>query len=336
MTERELRERFQTEFPMLQAWGQWVKATLERLIADGLKDDPTFSESGFYKVPLKARVKDEKSLVDKAFYRGKDYSLAKTPYDAIEDKVGLRIVTLLTSEINLIRPLIESYSDWKPRLDKDPEANRSDNVEKFTYESVHYIIELSKPVSVEGIDIPVGTKCELQIRTLLQHAHSELTHDRIYKAKIKASPRTLRYVSRSAALIETADDYFKVVDEQMSAALKEHDGLMEGLKMLFHKTLPETQNQFSDRLNDYVYSGLDELASRSGITLDKLQQFLLENSAILERIQDRLEWDLLSAQPVSVLVYYLVQNDEYHLKQAWNLPDQKLEHYFTDLGKNPE
>src|SRR3546814_12228521 len=40
----------------------------------------------------------------------------------------------------------------------------------------------------------LGTPCEVQLRTLLQHAHSQLTHDTIYKPKTIASSHTKRFV----------------------------------------------------------------------------------------------------------------------------------------------
>ena len=47
------------------------------------------------------------------------------------------------------------------------------------------------------------------MRTLLQHAHSELTHDTIYKPSVVQTPAMLRAAAKSMALIEATGDYFE-------------------------------------------------------------------------------------------------------------------------------
>ncbi|RWP54341.1 MAG: hypothetical protein EOR07_34055 [Mesorhizobium sp.] len=36
-------------------------------------------------------------------------------------------------------------------------------------------------LTFDGETIAAGTPCEIQVRTILQHAYSQLTHDTIYK-----------------------------------------------------------------------------------------------------------------------------------------------------------
>ena len=43
-------------------------------------------------------------MLQKAFYRGKDY---RSPYEDIEDKVGLRFVVLLTEDIRTIEAALK-------------------------------------------------------------------------------------------------------------------------------------------------------------------------------------------------------------------------------------
>ena len=50
--------------------------------------------------------------------------------------------------------------------------------------------------------------CEIQIRTLLQHAFAEVSHDSTYKGPYKNDKGILRHLAKSMALMEATDDYF--------------------------------------------------------------------------------------------------------------------------------
>ena len=68
----------------------------------------------FLKLPAKHRLKDDKSLIDKAFYRAdKQY---RDPYREIEDKVGARFVVLLIEDIKDICKILIKKSVFKCRL----------------------------------------------------------------------------------------------------------------------------------------------------------------------------------------------------------------------------
>src|SRR3546814_10997244 len=81
----------------------------------------------------------------------------------------------------------------------------------------------------------LGTPCEVQLRTLLQHAHSQLTHDTIYKPKTIASSHTKRFVARSMALIETVDDFFVQVMIEIEKAGEPLRRAMDILASTFEK-----------------------------------------------------------------------------------------------------
>ena len=66
-------------------------------------------------------------------------------------------------------------------------------------------------LTLGALTVPVGTPCEIQIKTILQHAYSELTHDTIYKPKVDATPKMRRTAAKSMALIEATNDYFQQV-----------------------------------------------------------------------------------------------------------------------------
>ena len=74
----------------------------------------------FIRLPAKPRLKQDGSLITKAFYRDdKNY---KNPFDEITDKVGVRFVVLLENEIEVVCKAIESCGEWDWCKDKDHEA----------------------------------------------------------------------------------------------------------------------------------------------------------------------------------------------------------------------
>ncbi|MDX2007088.1 MAG: RelA/SpoT domain-containing protein [Meiothermus sp.] len=329
MNEQEFRQQYERDKPIFQAWGNFIKKTLENKIEEMLRDDER-SLYEFVKVPVSPRLKDDTKLVEKAFYRkDKKYH---NPYAEITDKVGLRIVVLLLDEIRMICHLVESTDLWVYRKDKDIEEVRYVNPEKFGYESDHYIIYNREPIQFDGVEIPGGVPCELQIRTLLQHAHSELTHDRIYKPKVEASHKVKRIVARSAALIEAADDYFGVVDRSMAEALKTQGAFLNGIKKLFDDAAPSMVRFFNSRLNDFVYSELESLIETNQITLEQIDEFIKENNPLIKRLESRASWNLLAAQPVSLVIYMLLERAPMQTGNKWPLTPDKLETYKADLG----
>lgn len=333
MNELEFRQKFQSEKAVFLAWGEFIKKSLIETIIGG-KDGATIND--LLKLEVKVRVKDENSLVQKAFYRPeKSYT---SPYEQITDKVGLRLVVLLNSEVALIKSLVESNREWIARNDRDFEELRLEKPEIFGYESVHYIIYNNQAREFNSVEIPLDIPCELQIRTLLQHAHSELTHDRVYKPKVEASPEVKRVVSRCAALVEVTAELFSIVDEKMTEALSRQEVSTDHLKRVFFTAVPKAKSFFNERLNDYVISKIEPLlAQEPHLEIHEVKLFLDTHTPfVYDRLNSRVEWDLLAAQPVALLIYFLVQKMPSQLKAVWEntLPPSQLEPFFIDLGRS--
>ncbi|MCV5435110.1 (p)ppGpp synthetase, partial [Escherichia coli] len=68
------------------------------------------------KIEPSYRLKDISSLIEKAFYRSKNY---QNPYKEITDKVGVRFVVLLTDDIPIIKEIIENFNLWEYSEDRD-------------------------------------------------------------------------------------------------------------------------------------------------------------------------------------------------------------------------
>ncbi|WP_196770032.1 GTP pyrophosphokinase [Vibrio mimicus] len=190
---------------MYKAWGDLVVSELCQKLEELGRD------LGVHlKQPAKVRIKSDDSLIDKAFYRpNKNY---ENPYDDIEDKVGCRFVVLLVEHIDELSKIIKSSKRWEYIECRHFCEERKREPLLFTYQSVHYVVRARTDEQVNGETVKTGTPCEIQIRTLLQHAYAELTHDAVYKAKRVVKPEVHRTVAKSMALIETTDDFFSDVN----------------------------------------------------------------------------------------------------------------------------
>jgi len=167
MTEDEFLERWRRERPSYEAWGEFVALRLTDEIR--LRVAPV-SVDLFVRLPVKPRLKSEGSLVTKAFYRPeKNYD---QPFEQITDKVGVRFVVLLGQDIKFVCGAIEACAECNWSKDRDYEVEQAAAPYEFGYQSVHYILRCHETKDIHGHTVVAGTPCEVQVRTLLQHAHN--------------------------------------------------------------------------------------------------------------------------------------------------------------------
>ncbi|AEV26626.1 hypothetical protein Dsui_2263 [Azospira oryzae PS] len=326
MKEIEFIERWRSEQASYLAWGSFVRDSVTRgLSALGL------NPASFLKIPAEPRLKEENSLVGKAFHRGKNYL---DPYQEIEDKVGVRFVVLLTAEVQKVSDVIESNTDWTTSLDKDFEADRESRPLEFAYQSKHYVVKAARNIQVGDVLVQMGTPCEVQIRTLLQHAHSELTHDNIYKKNpdTEISKKVERTVAKSMALIEAVDDFFsQVLTELEQASEVERRALATMSELYAHYV---GRPPLVDKTNAIVFG-----AFREQLTLDLRGDIiaLMERyNFIGQRISSRFETQYTFRQPWILLAYLLVESRPNLVKENWPLTMQEIEPVFVDLGKSTQ
>ena len=166
-----LRKKFLESYKIYESWGKYVLETIRDEAKDqGIK----------LRFPPSVRVKEIESFLEKALYRKKNY---KDPFNEIEDKVGVRFYVLLEKEINKISSIIEKCDIWNYSKDRDYFQEMIESPVDFNYKSVHYVLKNKNELFYNDIIIPQNTVCDIQIRTLLQHAHCELMYDTVYKSK---------------------------------------------------------------------------------------------------------------------------------------------------------
>lgn len=208
----ELEEKILQEFNSikleLQVWGDLVdnKYLIDQILKDMINDK-------LIKILPSFRLKDDKSYLFKALYREKLYT---NPIENIEDKIGTRIVVLKSDDIKVIQEKILVASFWESTLTKDIDQEIEDKPNIFDYQSSHIVV---KPLSSDKnfkSGMVNSLSCEIQIRTLLQHAFAEVSHDSTYKGPYRSDKKILRQLAKAMALMEATDDYFCNVYEKMS------------------------------------------------------------------------------------------------------------------------
>lgn len=321
--ETELLDRWRSEEPLFAAWGQFVTAELSAGIADTIAP---VSIDLFLRIPIKARTKAERSLLDKAFYRGKGYA---NPYDDIEDKVGLRVVVLSTEDLKSVEHAIGIRADkWEAEKSRDFEEERRIRPFEFDYQSVHYILRASVDTQVGDVTVPAGTPCEVQIRTLLQHAYSELTHDTIYKPSVVAQSDVKRAAAKSMALIEATDDYFTEVRRRIEAASAPGELVVGILRRLYPELIGEEAAEtpitsvIVDRYKSDVGPDLEEA----------LRKFIGEKAYLTDIIRTRRDNNLLYRQPAILLLYFVVANARRGAVRNSPLSEAEIAPVYSDLG----
>ena len=321
--ENALIARWTAERPMYEAWGNFVATTITEAIAERIEPTKT---STFLKLPVSYRTKDQASLLDKAFHRHKPYT---NPYDDIEDKVGVRIVVLFFDDIRVVEEAITSCRLWTVVKARDYEDEQMIRPYEFDYQSLHYVVRAVDGIEHDGFKIDRDLPCEVQIRTLLQHAYSELTHDTIYKPNMAAEASVKRAAAKSMALIEATGDYFSEVKKKMATAAAPGEHLSVVVKKAYSSLVGDTGEP--SPLNTLIIDHYREWAR--GDFDAAFARFLESHQYLGDRIKERMATQSLYRQPAVLLVYFAVQDSPNKASSASLLTADELSPIYSDLGK---
>jgi ppGpp synthetase/RelA/SpoT-type nucleotidyltranferase len=292
----------------LEAWGRFIAGKVQsRLIESG-------HSPALIKIPVLPRVKDTASAVGKIGRKNYD-----NPILQMTDLVGIRFVVLLTEDIQSICDIISSESSWKAEVSKDFLLEIESNTKSFDYQSKHYEIRPLENVVVDGTNVNKDLCCEVQIRTLLQHAYAEMVHDNIYKPKGLVTSSAERHVARSMALIETTDDLFSRTIKLLDEANAPRAEFTKDLDNIFREHIggqyiaPDSKTSFLiiDAFSDVLEPGVSR----------KINELLNSKKYISRKIKERASVKGLFSNSVILFVYWLALNiDIATLKTRWPLP----------------
>ena len=156
------------------------------------------------------RVKERESLSRKIDSKGNKYR----DLSELTDIVGIRIITYYADDVDKIANIVEREFD----VDKENSIDKRKSLEpdRFGYCSVHYVVGIhSKRLALREYLAYKGLKCEIQIRSILQHAWAEIEHDLGYKSAITVPREIRRDFSRLAGLLELADKEFDEIRKKL-------------------------------------------------------------------------------------------------------------------------
>lgn len=320
MTESEFKEKWRAESRVYEAWGEYIVTSIVHSIKE-----LSIDTNSFFKIPPSYRVKEEQSLLDKAFHRKKLYS---DPYNDIEDKVGARFVVLLSEDIEKICEVIENSDKWSFNSCKNYNYEREQHPLLFTYQSMHYILRPKHALKHNDIEIPCQTPCEVQVRTILQHAYAELSHDSIYKSKKIVQPSVQRTVAKSMALIETTDGFFsEVVNELNKGPLQEcrTDKKLDSIYSSIIGIPPHNQKS-----SIAVWDAFEDLLEED--LAEKIESFIRKKSVIAPIVMEKRIENNFYNQSIVFFVYWLLQHKKARLLRDWPLPIETLSPLASDIG----
>jgi putative GTP pyrophosphokinase len=323
--EEEFLERWHQDRPAYEAWGKQVSASVMDALVPIISP---IAPSYFLKTAVQPRVKDDQKLIEKAFFRKKPYA---DPYADITDKVGTRFVVLLGSEVAKVEAALTSHGEWTYSKDRDYEAEQRENPQHFDYAAVHYVVRNARPLTYEGIEIPIGTPCEVQIKTLLQHAFSELTHDTIYKPQIEATPGMRRSAAKAMALLEATNDYFEKVADDVAGILAKVRMVTANLSDIY-RTLIGIEPRPSI-LEGMLLDAYEPMATDN--YTDQITTLVGEKPFIAEAIRTRVgQSNPVFAQPSVLLIYLAVDKSVRKATAAWPLTANEIEPILNDFGES--
>lgn len=194
------------------------------------------------------REKNPEKLKEKIIRKaseGKKYNFL----EEIEDLAGVRVVTYLESHRNLAESLIfQAFEDSQPDI---VYKDKPDG-----YKGTHFILPLGKiREKLPEYSRYVGLKCEVQVKSILFHAWSEIEHDVIYK------PGDDRKKLESLGLDDIKKSFQEIMAQHMEDATikfdllyKKYNEILRAGRVIFSDFVSDIRNAHS---NDEIASMLD-------------------------------------------------------------------------------
>ena len=167
--------------------------------------------SGITVNAITSRLKSRDSFIGKLNRKPGKYSTLSD----MTDIAGIRIITYYSEDVDKISEIIENEFD----IDQENSIDKRESMEpdRFGYCSVHYVVKMSaRRLSLTEYQPYKDLKCEIQIRSVLQHAWAEIEHDIGYKSEVTIPKEMRRSFSRIAGLLEIADKEFNNIRASLS------------------------------------------------------------------------------------------------------------------------
>jgi ppGpp synthetase/RelA/SpoT-type nucleotidyltranferase len=250
---------------------QYLENAVRQLVGDTFPEDPPL-------VDFQARQKGLVNIAQKAASRGLDPEEVRAQ---MTDLMGARLICLHLQQIDdLLGILGELESRSIIRINKT--ESWIEDPQPDGYRGVHVDAAIRLPkhkkAGVEIKEVP----CEIQIRTLIQHAWAERAHGLIYKPEYEPSDR-IRNLFRIESL--RLHGHQKTMDALWEMALWER-GIRETDESINPLSIKEVVREFNIQLTDHMAMTLYR-AVRSSTPVEKIDELrqILSNREIQDAIR---------------------------------------------------
>lgn len=320
MTSEEFASWLEDRSPALKAWGDFVSSDVSDEL---LREVGSDRFKALLKIAPIPRVKEVQSALKKQ--ADKQYA---DPTTQMTDLVGVRFVVLLKSDIEILDRVILRSNHWTCSRDRHYQFEVFDDPAVFDYQSVHYVVRLPDDMDIDGTIVPADTPCEIQVRTILQHAYAELVHDNIYKPKVKVPESAKRVVARCMALMESTDELFCQAIKEIEAITSSRTQLTNAVRAAYAEIgQARPQEHIFNVIADTYRDLLDGVSATDITALARVEQ-------LRSRVAERSKESDFFAEPSCLVVYWLVQNHHADVIDRWPIPAYAvdLEQICSDLG----
>lgn len=304
--EHKARADFEGLIPALTAWGAYVDKVLNEYLATAFPSREHVQQKALH------RVKSVDSYCEKVLKR-KTYD---RPLIDTTDKVGTRVILLTREDVRKVSAFIYECKEWHlADRSHDSLAEIIANPEMFTYQSEHFIV---KPLNCYDTAVDKGLlTCEIQVRTILQHAYAEISHDTIYKKAVGDNPKIKRMLASSMALIEAADEKFCQIYSAMASERTPDMEFQEILISLYKECISQyDENTYRIDIANMllkVFSEDEQSAIKNGIK----DFFFNEKEAIAWAINTNKSQSVLFCQPIVLVAFYGISHYQNKLWREW-------------------
>ncbi len=155
-------------------------------------------------LPISERIKERKSLEKKI--QDKKYKALSD----LTDIYGIRVIVFQNSDVDKVEKIIKNIFNFDTVNSVDKRIKESND---FGYNSMHSIVSLNVN---DRLNLFSDVKIEIQVRTVLQHAWAEFSHELGYKNKDSVPSEFLSDINRISALLEVGDNEFERLRNERS------------------------------------------------------------------------------------------------------------------------
>ncbi|MDB5157601.1 MAG: hypothetical protein JWR50_2308 [Mucilaginibacter sp.] len=217
----------------------------------------------------------------------------------------------MESDVDAISELIEKefIKDVDNSIDK--RILRSD---QFGYRSLHIVASLNTDrCNLREYKRYKNIKCEIQVRSILQHAWAEIEHDLGYKGEVSIPDQYKRTFNRLSALLETADIEFDRLKTELTSYEKEISSLISS----------EPESVDINKASIISFAQTNSVLREAKTILEEKTKTPLQGIGIEDVAIKRLKY--LNFETIGQLEKSLAKNKKQYLKFAKLFIDDKIE-----------